>query len=180
MTDSPMTPSSSSYDPDRPPRKRILDWEAAKAFVATARADGRRVVMANGCFDLLHGGHVSYLESSREFGDALIVGINSDSSERELKGPMRPVVPDVERAELVAAVEGVDAVFIFDELTAERALRELRPDVHAKGTDYTSDTVPEREISEELGIEVAIAGRPKENTSKAIIKTARESGAASG
>lgn len=165
----------STFDPDRPPRDKVLTWEATGEFIRAAQAEGKRVVMANGCFDLLHGGHVSYLESARTFGDVLVVAINSDASERGLKGPTRPVMGEADRAELVAGIGAVDAVFIFGEPTAERLLREFRPNVHAKGTDYTADTVPEREITRELGIEVAIAGAAKENTSKAIIAAVRES-----
>ncbi len=161
----------------RTAREKILDSAGAKAFAEKIRAQGKALVMANGCFDLLHGGHVSYLEAARAEGDALIVGINSDASERAIKGPGRPVVPEAERAELVAGMGAVDAVVIFDEPNCERLLREIRPDVHAKGTDYTHENVPERAIALELGIRVAITGNPKENNSKDII--ARVKGTAS-
>jgi len=154
--------------------KQILTLGEAKKFVTDAKTRGHRVVFANGCFDLLHGGHISYLEASRGFGDLLIVGLNSDASERELKGKGRPIVPEGERAELLAGMEAVDAVVIFEETTCEILLRELLPDVHAKGTDYTQETVPEREIALELGIEIAIAGAPKENASKNIIAKMRD------
>lgn len=159
----------------REPRSKMLSLDQARAFADRIRRDGKRLVLANGCFDLLHGGHVSYLESARMMGDALIVGVNSDASERQLKGVGRPIITESDRAELVAAMEAVDAVVIFDEPTCERLLRELRPDVHAKGTDYTAETVPEREIARELGIKVAIAGAPKENASKSIIASVLES-----
>jgi D-glycero-beta-D-manno-heptose 1-phosphate adenylyltransferase len=160
--------------PDSPSRPaRVLAWDDALAFARRARADGKSLVLANGCFDLLHGGHVSYLEAAANEGDLLIVGVNSDRSERELKGPGRPIIPEAERAELVAGMGAVDAVVLFDEPTCERLLRELRPDVHAKGTDYTADSVPEREIARELGIRVAITGDPKENASKDIIRSVR-------
>ncbi|GEM_PF-174197 len=160
--------------PERAPRLRrpaskILNWERARRWVETQRARGRRIVLANGCFDLLHGGHVSYLEAARAEGDALLVGVNSDASERRIKGPGRPILHARQRAELVAGMEAVDAVVIFDEPTCEQLLREFRPDVHAKGTDYTTETVPEGEVARELGLRIAIAGPPKENASKDLI-----------
>ena len=133
-----------------------------------------RIVFANGCFDVLHGGHVSYLADARARGDFLFVGVNSGSSERGLKGPTRPIYTEDERLELLAAVRYVDALILFDEPTCENLLRALRPDVHAKGTDYTTDTVPEREVARELGIEVAICGPPKENASRGVIATVLE------
>lgn len=154
-------------------RAKILSRERLLEFAEAARSRGLSVVLANGCFDLLHGGHLSYLEAAAGEGDILIVGVNSDRSEREIKGPDRPIIPEDERAELIAGMGMVDAVVLFDEPTCERLLRELRPDVHAKGTDYTAETVPEREIAKELGIRVAIAGAPKENASKDIIATIR-------
>lgn len=157
------------------PQNKILDWNSARQFAGRCRREEKKLVLANGCFDLLHGGHVSYLESARELGDALLVGINSDASERAIKGPGRPIVPERERAELVAGMGAVDAVVIFDEPNCERLLREFRPAVHAKGTDYTEQTVPERAIADELGIRVAIAGAPKENNSKDIISAIRNS-----
>jgi rfaE bifunctional protein nucleotidyltransferase chain/domain len=159
-----------------PTPEKLLARDQAMALVRRAREQDRSVVLANGCFDLIHGGHVSYLEAAAAEGDILLVGINSDASERQIKGPGRPIMPQDERAELIAGMGMVDAVVIFDEPTCERLLRELRPDVHAKGTDYTADTVPEREIAKELGIRVAIAGAPKENASKDIISTIRSAG----
>lgn len=156
-------------------RAKILVWDRLLQFAEAARDRGMTVVLANGCFDLLHGGHISYLEAAADEGDLLVVGVNSDASERQIKGPDRPIIPQDERAELIAGMQMVDAVVIFDEPTCERLLRELRPDVHAKGTDYTADTVPERDIAKELGIRVAIAGAPKENASKDIISTIRAS-----
>ena len=162
---------SAPAQPPTDPREKILDLAEARAFAEKSRSRGRRLVFANGCFDLLHGGHVSYLEGAREKGDVLLVGINSDASEREIKGPSRPIVGEGERAELVAGMQAVDAVVLFDEPNCERLLRELRPDVHAKGTDYTEATVPEREVALELGIEIVIAGAPKENASNDIVAT---------
>jgi D-glycero-beta-D-manno-heptose 1-phosphate adenylyltransferase len=158
------------------PAERIVSREEAARFAREARAAGKTVVFANGCFDILHGGHVSYLNEARAAGDVLIVGVNSDASERAIKGAGRPIMPGVERAELIAGMEAVDRVVIFEEETAEACLRAIRPDVHAKGTDYTAETVPERAIAEELGIRVAITGAPKQNASKLIMKQIREGG----
>ncbi len=127
-----------------------------------------RVVLANGCFDLLHVGHARYLEDARSRGDLLVVALNSDASVRELKGPGRPLVPLAERAELLLALRAVDAVTSFTERTLEQTLRELRPDVHAKGTDYTADSVPEAALDRELGIEIAICGDTKVHASSAL------------
>lgn len=159
--------------PDRPARK-IVSLEEAIAFARRCQAEGKTVVFANGCFDIIHAGHVSYLDEARAEGDALIVGINSDASERAIKGPSRPIVEQSERAELIAGMEAVDRVVIFEEETAERCLRQIRPDVHAKGTDYTAQTVPERWVADELGIRVAITGAPKINASKQIMRAIRE------
>jgi rfaE bifunctional protein nucleotidyltransferase chain/domain len=134
------------------------------------RSEGQRVSFANGCFDLLHVGHIRYLEGARAEGDVLVVGVNGDRSVAALKGPGRPLLPAEARAELVAALESVDYVIIFDELTAAALLRELRPDVHCKGTDYTEDTVPEREVVKELGGSVRIVGDPKEHSTKDLIR----------
>ena len=170
----PMSIPESRFEPGKDPIEKILSLAETAEFVRRARDEGRKVVLANGCFDLLHGGHVSYLESSKSLGDVLIVGVNSDASERRLKGEGRPVMPDLERAELVAGMASVDAVVIFEESTCENLLRELRPDVHAKGTDYTEKTVPERDVALELGIRIAIAGEPKEAASKDIIGSVRK------
>src|SRR4026209_1270394 len=144
----------------------VLDVEAAGRLAPSWRAPGQRLVLANGCFDLLHVGHVRYLRAARALGDALVVGLNSDASVRRLKGAGRPVMPAVERAELVAAVSGVDAVVIFEEDSADALIARLRPDVHAKGTDYTAQTVPERSTAESVGAKVAIAGDPKNHSTK--------------
>ncbi len=129
------------------------------------RADGRRVVLANGCFDLLHVGHLRYLEDAASHGDVLLVGINSDESVRRYKGAPRPWMPATERAELLRALNPVDRVFEFEEDTLEESLRVLRPNVHAKGPDYTRDTVPEAAVDRELGIAIAICGDPKHHSS---------------
>jgi rfaE bifunctional protein nucleotidyltransferase chain/domain len=133
------------------------------------RREGRRVVFANGCFDLLHAGHVRYLEAARAEGDVLVVGVNGDEAVRALKGKGRPLLAAEARAELVAALEAVDYVVIFDETTAETALRELRPDVHCKGTDYTEETVPEREVVRSLGGVVRIVGDAKDHSTRALL-----------
>ncbi|HEX8097657.1 MAG TPA: adenylyltransferase/cytidyltransferase family protein [Pyrinomonadaceae bacterium] len=144
---------------------RILDRNRLIARAAIARRGGARVVFANGCFDLLHVGHVRYLEGARALGDLLIVGVNADEQVRRLKGEGRPLVPERERAEVVASLRAVDYVTIFTEPTVETLLRLLRPDVHAKGTDYTEETVPEREVVRSYGGRVAIVGDPKDHSS---------------
>ena len=157
-----------------PAAAKLVTPDAIRKIREKARAEGKRVVFANGCFDMLHGGHVSYLQDSRAQGDLLIVGLNSDASERGLKGPSRPIYTQDERVEILSAIRFVDYIVMFDEPTCENLLRELRPEVHAKGTDYTQDTVPERETARELGIEVYIAGPPKENASRSLIATVLE------
>lgn len=160
------------------PANRILDCNRLIARVAIARKNGARVVLANGCFDILHVGHVRYLEGARALGDLLVVGINGDEQVRALKGEGRPLVPERERAELVAALRAVDFVTIFHEPTVEALLRAIRPDIHAKGTDYTEETVPERDVVRLLGGRVAIVGDPKQHSTSAMLKTL--SGDASG
>jgi D-glycero-beta-D-manno-heptose 1-phosphate adenylyltransferase len=137
--------------------------------VTSARASGARIVLANGCFDVLHVGHVRYLAGARRLGDILIVGINSDEQVAIQKGPGRPVLPATERAEIVAALEAVTYVTIFDEPTVEQLLLALKPDVHAKGTDYTTDSVPERDVVRSYGGQVAIVGDPKDHSTTEII-----------
>lgn len=148
------------------PRAAFLSRESLAAELARARPV--RLVLANGCFDLLHVGHVRYLEAARASGDALVVALNTDESVRAAKGPGRPRVPLAERAELLCALACVDYVTWFPEATLERTLRLLHPDVHAKGTDYTRENVPEREVDRELGIEIAICGDPKAHSSSAL------------
>lgn len=146
---------------------RVLTLEQLKAELQKRK--GARLVFANGCFDLLHVGHIRYLEGARRLGDLLVVAINSDQSVRRLKGEGRPVMPENERAELVAALRAVDYVTVFDDPTVERLLLALKPAVHAKGTDYTVDTVPEREIVKSYGGEVAIVGDPKEHSTTGLL-----------
>jgi rfaE bifunctional protein nucleotidyltransferase chain/domain len=154
-------------------RAKILSLEGLQQQLAGQRARGRRVVMANGCFDVLHVGHVRYLEGARREGDVLVVCVNSDSSERRLKGAGRPVLPQDARAQLVAALRCVDYVVIFDDRTVEPLLQALRPDVHAKGTDYTAETVPERDVAAKLGIRVAIVGDPKDHSTTELLARLR-------
>ena len=137
--------------------------------VADAREEGKRIVLANGCFDVLHVGHVRYLTGAKELGDLLVVGINSDEQVALQKGAGRPVMPATERAEIVASLEPVTYVTIFNEPTVEELLLALKPDIHAKGTDYTTDTVPERDVVRSYGGQVAIVGDPKDHSTSAII-----------
>ena len=148
---------------------RILSREEMLTRVAEARSSGAQIVLANGCFDVLHVGHVRYLEGARELGDVLVVGINSDEQVARLKGPGRPILPAIERAEVVASLEPVTYVTIFDEPTVEQLLLALKPDVHAKGTDYTEETVPERAVVRSYGGRVAIVGDPKDHSTSAIL-----------
>ncbi len=147
----------------------LTDRTALAEEIAAWRARGERVVLANGCFDLLHVGHVRYLEDARSRGDRLVVAINDDESVRRLKGDGRPLMPIEERAELLRALRCVDRVVAFGEVNMEVTLRTLRPDVHAKGTDYTVETVPEASIDRELGIEIAICGDPKDHSTSEFL-----------
>ena len=143
---------------------KIRSLEQAKQEIDARRAQGCTVALANGVFDLLHVGHVRYLEGARAMADVLVVAVNSDRSARGCKGPHRPIVPEAERAELVAALACVDLVVIFDEPDVRRVIRLLRPDVHVKGTDYTPETIPERAEIEAYGGRVAVAGDPKQHS----------------
>ena len=147
----------------------ILTREELSERIASARSSGARIVLANGCFDVLHVGHVRYLAGARELGDILVVGINSDEQVAIQKGAGRPVLPAMERAEIVSALESVTYVTIFDEPTVEQLLLALKPDVHAKGTDYTTESVPERDVVRSYGGEVAIVGDPKDHSTTEII-----------
>jgi len=148
----------------------LLDLDAAVRLAGQWRREGKRLVLANGCFDLLHVGHVRYLEGARRLGDVLLVGINSDRSVARLKGPGRPIMTAEERAELVGSLAAVDGVVIFDEDTADALVRALRPTVHAKGTDYTTESVPEGAAVRETGGRVAIAGDPKQHATRDLIR----------
>jgi rfaE bifunctional protein nucleotidyltransferase chain/domain len=148
--------------------------EEAGALAARLRVDGKRVVLANGCFDLLHVGHVRYLTAARALGDVLFVGLNSDAAVARLKGPGRPLMPAAERVELLAALRAVDHVVVFDEDTADRLVSLVRPHVHAKGTDYTAATVPEAASVQAAGGRVAIVGDPKDHATRDLIARIRE------
>ncbi len=148
----------------------ILERNRLMARVAIERRNKKRIVLANGCFDLFHVGHIRYLTGAKELGECLIVGINSDEQVRKLKGGNRPFMPENERAEIVSALKCVDFVTIFPEPTVEELIRAIRPDFHAKGTDYTVNTVPEREIVREYGGQVAIVGDPKDHSSTNLIE----------
>jgi rfaE bifunctional protein nucleotidyltransferase chain/domain len=150
-------------------QSNVLSREQLIERVSAARKQGARIVLANGCFDVLHVGHVRYLAGARELGDVLVVGINSDEQVALQKGDGRPVLPATERAEIVAALEPVTYVTIFNEPTVEELLLALKPDVHAKGTDYTTDTVPERDVVRSYGGQVAIVGDPKDHSTSAIL-----------
>jgi rfaE bifunctional protein nucleotidyltransferase chain/domain len=138
--------------------------------IAELREAGRAVVLANGVFDLFHVGHVRYLQGARAQGDFLVVAVNGDASTRRLKGPGRPFQPVEDRVAVVAALACVDRVVVFEDANVEGVLRALRPDVHAKGTDYSEDTVPERAVTEEIGGRTAIVGDPKDHSSTDLIR----------
>lgn len=158
----------------RPAASKLIPREALRQVLADARRQGKRIVFANGCFDTLHVGHVRYLAGAREQGDLLVVGVNSDAGVRDLKGPGRPILDEQARAQLVAALRDVDFVVLFSEPTVEPLLEELRPDVHAKGTDYTAETVPERAAADRLGIRVAIVGDPKNHSTRGFLQGIRK------
>jgi len=150
---------------------KILGRDELRRQVEQWRRAGERITLANGNFDLLHVGHVRYLRGAKALGGRLVVAINSDESVRTLKGEGRPIMPENERAEIVAALADVDAVVIFPELDVRAIIREIRPDVQAKGTDYTADSVPERDAVAEYGGRVAIVGDPKDHSTSEIIRT---------
>ena len=151
------------------PPPNVVSREELIKTVAEARAAGLRIVLANGCFDVLHVGHIRYLAGARSEGDLLIVGVNSDEQVLEQKGEGRPILPAAQRAEIVAALESVNYVTVFDEPTVAELLLALKPDVHAKGTDYTVDSVPEREVVKSYGGRVAIVGDPKDHSTSEIL-----------
>ena len=153
---------------------KVLNRNGLKAQVAAWRAAGDKITLANGCFDLLHVGHVRYLHAARQLGGKLIVAINADESVKKLKGPGRPLIAAEERAEILAALSDVDAVVIFPEPDVRALIREIRPDVHAKGTDYTADSVPERDTVIECGGRVEIVGDPKDHSATDIIRNRLE------
>lgn len=154
--------------------RKILSREELRQRVAEWRRAGERITLANGCFDLLHVGHVRYLRAAKALGGRLVVAINSDESVRALKGAGRPLMPAEERAEILAALADVDAVVIFSEPDVRALIREIRPDIHAKGTDYTADSVPERDVVLECGGRVEIVGDPKDHSASEIIRSRLE------
>jgi D-glycero-beta-D-manno-heptose 1-phosphate adenylyltransferase len=154
-------------------REKIVSREGLSEILSEHRRAGRKIVFANGVFDLLHAGHVRYLQAAWGEGDVLVVGVNSDASTRKLKGEGRPILTERARAALVAALVPVSYVVIFDDPDVRSLLRELQPDVHAKGTDYAPETVPERDIAEALGIRVAIVGDPKDHSTRDLLARLR-------
>lgn len=158
----------------QPMRPTVLTRSQLVDEVERQRAAGRSIVLANGCFDILHVGHIRYLAGAKELGDVLVVAINSDEHARRLKGAGRPFAPAAERAEVVAAIRYVDIVTVFDEPTVEMLIRTIRPDIHAKGTDYTTGTVPERDVLLECGGRIAIVGDPKDHSSSELYRRVRD------
>ncbi len=150
---------------------KILSRQQLRQRVEEWRRSGETITLANGCFDLLHVGHVRYLHAAKQLGGRLIVAVNSDASVRSLKGEGRPVMPAEERAEILTAFADVDAVVIFPEPDVRALIREIRPDVQAKGTDYSADTVPERDVVVECGGRVEIVGDPKHHSASEIIRS---------
>lgn len=152
---------------------RIVTLDELNELVEADRAMGRTIALANGCFDLLHVGHIRYLEGAAAQADRLIVAVNDDESVRRLKGEGRPVLPAADRAELVASLRCVDYVVIFSEPTVAAILEAIKPDVHCKGTDYTPETVPERDVVQRYGGRVAIVGDPKTHSTRALLDRIR-------
>lgn len=152
-------------------KSKILGRDQLRRQVEAWRAAGDRITLANGCFDLLHVGHVRYLHAAKELGGRLVVALNSDESVRSLKGEGRPLMPAEERAEILAALADVDAVLIFPERDVRAIIREIHPDIQAKGTDYTAESVPEADVVREYGGRVAIVGDPKNHSASEIIRT---------
>jgi rfaE bifunctional protein nucleotidyltransferase chain/domain len=153
---------------------KIVTREWLRAKLAEHQKLGQRIVFANGCFDTLHVGHVRYLEGARLEGDILVVGVNADSSVCALKGSGRPILDENARALLVASLRAVDYAVLFSEPSVESLLEDLRPNVHAKGTDYTAETVPERATAARLGIRVAIVGDPKDHSTRNLLESVRK------
>jgi rfaE bifunctional protein nucleotidyltransferase chain/domain len=150
---------------------KIFSREQLRQRVDEWRRTGEQIILANGCFDLLHVGHIRYLHGAKSLGGRLIVAVNSDDSVRSLKGAGRPIIPAEERAEILAALSDVDAVVIFSEPDVRALIRELHPDIQAKGTDYTADTVPERDVVTACGGKVEIVGDPKDHSATEIIRS---------
>ena len=157
-------------------RKKIYPEKEIGDIVKEEQQAGRTVVFTNGCFDLLHVGHIRYLQSAKKEGDVLLTAVNSDKSVRALKGPERPIMPEEERVEILAALECTDLILLFDDKTVDRLLNQLRPDVHAKGTDYTPESVPERETVLAYGGKIAIVGDPKDHSTRDFISSIKKGG----
>ncbi len=157
---------------------KILPLQTLVAQLGPMQRAGRRIALANGVFDLLHVGHVRYLEGAKALAEVLVVAVNGDRSAQSIKGPGRPIVPERERAEVVAALSCTDYVILFDEPDVRRVIRALRPEVHAKGTDYTPSSVPERSEVESYGGRVEIVGDPKDHSSSALLQRIRAPGIA--
>ncbi len=151
----------------------VLDLDQVVIATERLRAAGAKIILANGCFDLFHVGHLRYLMGAKELGGTLLVALNSDRQTKLIKGSGRPFIPENERAEILSGLRCVDMITIFDDPTVERVIRAVRPDLHAKGTDYTADSVPEREIVRECGGEVVIVGDPKDHSSTELIESLR-------
>lgn len=154
--------------------QKIYPREQLSSLIESSRRDGLTVGFANGCFDVLHVGHVRYFQGAKDHCDILVVALNNDDSVRRIKGPHRPLTPLSERMELVAAFQAVDFVTFFGESTVEETLRILKPDIQFKGTDYTAETVPERHVMAEIGGTVMIAGDPKDHSTTEMIEKLEE------
>jgi rfaE bifunctional protein nucleotidyltransferase chain/domain len=153
------------------PSNKIKTLEELKEIVRIIHAAGRKIVFANGCFDLIHAGHIRYLQAAQALGDVLILGVNSDLCVKMLKGDGRPLQSESERAEILASLDCVDYVLVFDTPTVDVILKELKPDIHAKGTDYTEENVPERQTVRTYGGRVAITGDAKDHSTRDLIQT---------
>jgi len=151
-------------------RQKFFPLDELAQKIAHLKDQGKRIILANGCFDLIHVGHIRYLREAKARGDILVVALNSDRSIRQLKGSGRPLLEEGERVEIIAALEFVDFVTIFDDLTVEKVLRRLQPHVHAKGSDYSPETVPEKETAKAIKADIAITGGPKVRSTSDIIK----------
>jgi D-glycero-beta-D-manno-heptose 1-phosphate adenylyltransferase len=153
---------------------KIVPRHELRALLCEAKRAGKRIVLANGCFDTLHVGHIRYLEAAKREGDILVVAVNADTSLCRLKGAGRPILKEHARAQLVGAIRAVDYVLVFPEPNVERLLEEFVPEVHVKGTDYTAESVPERAVAERLGIRVAIVGDPKDHSTRGMLDSIRK------
>jgi D-glycero-beta-D-manno-heptose 1-phosphate adenylyltransferase len=155
------------------PNDKIVSREQARRLAEEWRSAGEKVILTNGCFDLIHVGHIRYLRAAKQLGGKLVVALNADASVREIKGEGRPLMPETERAEILAALSDVDAIVVFAEPDVRAVIRELRPDVQAKGTDYTAESVPERDEVMAYGGRVAIVGDPKDHSTTEILEQMR-------